>query len=167
MGATSGQQFIGGTYSGFTFPPGSYIEGATIIAPSVIGEGSILVNVTFQCLRACGTFGKQCCPVRSSTGGGVTMQGGTAEYVDFDSTDIWSGVTDLGNTTPPGCVDCSPRGEVGGLAGGVWDGQAAVTPAGNLTPLAFCQGQQSCDNAGQIVLGSNCTVAIGSVKIIR
>jgi len=95
------------------------------------------------------------------------MQGGTAEYVDFDSTDIWSGVTDLGNTTPAGCVDCSPRGEVGGLAGGVWDGQAVVTPAGNLTPLAFCQGQQLCDNAGQIVLGSNCTVAIGNVKIIR
>ena len=167
MAVTSGQQFIGGTYNGFTFPPGSYIEGATIIAPSVIGEGSILVNVTFQCLRACGPFGKRCCPTRSTTGGGVIMQGGVAEYVDFDSTDIWDSVTDLGNTTPAGCNNCSPRGEVGGLAGGVWDGQALVSSSGNLTPLAFCQGQQACDSAGQIVVGSNCTVAVGNVKIVR
>lgn len=165
MGATSGQQFIGGTYGpGFSFPPGSYIEGATIIAPSVVGEGSILVASVFECNR--NTFGK-CNTVRSTVGAGTTMDGGTAYFVDFDSTGIWSGVTDLGNTTPPSCVDCSPRGEVGGLAGGVWVDQAVVTPAGNLTPLAFCQGQQSCDNAGQIVLGSNCTVAIGNVTITR
>lgn len=165
MGATSGQQFIGGTYGpGFSFPPGSYIEGATIIAPSVVGEGSYLINVTFECNR--NAFGK-CSAVRSTVLGGVTMTGGYAFFADFDSTGVWSGVVDGGNTTPPGCVDCSPRGEVGGLAGGVWDGQTVVTPAGNLTPLAFCQGQQSCDNAGQIVLGSNCTVAIGNVKIIR
>ena len=63
MGATSGQQFIGGTYGpGFSFPPGSYIEGATIIAPSVVGEGSILVGVTFQCQRGCGPFGNGVAP---------------------------------------------------------------------------------------------------------
>ena len=167
MSGLSSQQFIGGTYVGATFPPGSYIEGATIIAPSTIGDGSVLVNVTFECLRQCGTFGKQCCPTRSQVGRGVIMTGGTAEYVDFDSTSTWSGVADLGNTTPPGCVDCPPRGQIGGLAAGVWDNQTLVTSAGNVTPLAFCQGQQSCDNAGQIVLGSNCAASIGQSSIVR
>lgn len=95
------------------------------------------------------------------------MTGGTAEYVDFASTGTWSGVNDMGNTTPPSCVDCSPRGEVGGLAAGVWAGQALVTTNGNVAPQAFCEGQQSCDNAGQIVLGSNCAAAIGQVSIVR
>ena len=164
MSGVSGQEFIGGTYTAFTFPPGSVIRDAVIVAPSTIGDGSVLINVTFECLR--NTFGK-CTNVRSQVGRGVIMTGGTAEYVDFDSTSTWSGVTDLGNTTPPGCVDCAPRGQIGGLAAGVWDNQTLVTSAGNVTPLAFCQGQQSCDNAGQIVLGSNCAASIGQVSIVR
>lgn len=167
MAGISGQQFIGGTYTGFSFPPGSLIRDAIIIAPSTIGEGSILINVTFQCLRQCGARGRRCCPVRSQVMDGVIMTGGTAEYVDFTSTGTWSGVNDMGNTTPPGCVDCAPRGEVGGLAAGTWNGQALVTTNGNITPRAFCQGQQACDNAGQIVLGSNCAAAIGQVSIVR
>ena len=90
-----------------------------------------------------------------------------AEYVDFGDTDIWNNVTDLGNTTPAGCNNCAPRGEVGGLAAGVWSGQVLVTSSGNVTPEGFCAGQQSCDYAGQIVLGSNCAAAVGQVSIVR
>jgi len=141
----------GGTYTGVTFSPDqTHYVGVTFIAACVIPPGAILENCTFQCLRQCGTFGKSCCPVRSQVGAGAIMVGGTAEFVDFDASGRWSGVNDLGNTTPPDCVDCAAWGAVGSAASHV--GQVIVSGGTTMSEAEFCAARQVCTTAGTVVL---------------
>lgn len=110
------QTVVTGSFpTGSSFPPGTHFSGATFEAPCTFGEGCIFENCTWECLRQCGTFGKQCCPVRSMVGEGAIITGGRWEYVDFESSGRMDGgaTGPEGNVTLPDCIDCAPWGERG------------------------------------------------------
>ena len=153
----------GGTYTGVTFSPDqTHFVGVTFIAACVIPPGAILEDCTFRCLRACR---RKCCEIRSQVGEGAIMKGGVAEYVDFDSTGRWSGVTDLGNTTPPDCVDCAAWGNVS--AAGSYTGQVIVSGGTTMSEAEFCAARQVCTTAGTIIRngGGRVVCVTGTVTV--
>lgn len=76
----SGQVIRGGVHGpGASFPPGTVFIGATFLATSYFGEGSIFIDCTW----------KKCCPKRyrnpqSVVGSGAVVKNGRLERVRFE-----------------------------------------------------------------------------------
>jgi hypothetical protein len=164
-----GNTVNGGFYSGTTFPPDTnHFVGVTFEAPCSIPEGSILENCTFQCLRRCGAFSKNCCPVFSTVGKGSINIGTTAEYVQFESTGRADSISigPEGNVTQPDCVGCGPFGQYGAAVSA--SNATVVSNGETLDRAAWCAKRFECGGGGVSIVGGGgkCTVTINGVTTI-
>jgi hypothetical protein len=164
-----GNTVNGGYHMGVTFPPDTNrFVGCTFEAPCVIPAGSILENCTFVCMRKCGFLSKNCCPVFSTVGAGSISIGTTAEYVRFESTGRADSISigPEGNVTSPGCVGCSPWGQVGTAITANTD--AIVGNGSTVSAAGWCNARMNCTDKGTIIVGGGgkCTVTINGVTTI-